>query len=254
MREGLCHRLSLKPAAASRKIAILDDADYLNREGANCLLKTLEEPPPRSLVFLIGTSEQRQLPTIRSRAQVVRFQPLATELVAELLREKVGMNDQQHPDQLAQLAQGSLAAAIELADTDLSEARRDLLASLSRSDWDRLSMTRKLTEQIEAAGKEASARRARTCRLIDITSEFYRQLMRAISGCQSQGDEHLRQAVTSAAAWWPGNAQSVTDAIQRCLQARSEVEANANQATLLACWIDDLAQISCGLHPGVLSG
>ncbi|HND51659.1 MAG TPA: AAA family ATPase, partial [Pirellulaceae bacterium] len=67
MREGLCHSISLKPFRGGRKVAIIDDADYLNVEGANCLLKTLEEPPPKSVLILIGTSEQKQLPTIRSR-------------------------------------------------------------------------------------------------------------------------------------------------------------------------------------------
>ncbi len=40
------------------KIAVIDDADYLNAEGANSLLKTLEEPPPRSVLILIGTSPE----------------------------------------------------------------------------------------------------------------------------------------------------------------------------------------------------
>src|SRR4029078_2428636 len=77
--------IALKPYSGRRKVAIIDDADYLNKEGANCLLKTLEEPPPDSLLILIGTSEQRQLPTIRSRCQIVRFQPRAEGDVAELL-------------------------------------------------------------------------------------------------------------------------------------------------------------------------
>ena len=41
MREGLCHRISLKPFSGGRKIAIIDDADFLNQEGANCLLKNI---------------------------------------------------------------------------------------------------------------------------------------------------------------------------------------------------------------------
>src|SRR5436190_1273316 len=88
MRAGLCYSIALKPYSGRRKVAIIDDADYLNKEGANCLLKTLEEPPPRSLLILIGTSEQRQLPTIRSRCQIMRFQPLAENDVAELLVEQ----------------------------------------------------------------------------------------------------------------------------------------------------------------------
>ncbi len=64
---------------------MIDDADYLNAEGANALLKTLEEPPPRSVLILIGTSPAKQLPTIRSRCQLIRFRPLPIETVAELL-------------------------------------------------------------------------------------------------------------------------------------------------------------------------
>lgn len=84
-REGLCHNLALKPFRGGRRIAIIDDADCLNQEGANCLLKTLEEPPARSVIILISASEQKQLPTIRSRCQVVRFRPLANDVIATLL-------------------------------------------------------------------------------------------------------------------------------------------------------------------------
>jgi len=84
-REGLCHNISLKPYMGGRKIAIIDDADHLNPEGANCLLKTLEEPPPKSVLILIGTSPAKQLPTIRSRCQLIRFRPLPADVVAELL-------------------------------------------------------------------------------------------------------------------------------------------------------------------------
>src|SRR5256885_174218 len=88
MPAGLCYSIALKPSSGRRKVAIIDDADYLNKEGANCLLKTLEEPPPSSVLILIGTSEQRQLPTIRSRCQIVRFQSLAESDVAALLIEQ----------------------------------------------------------------------------------------------------------------------------------------------------------------------
>ena len=83
-REGLCRHIALKPYMG-RKIAVIDDADYLNAEGANALLKTLEEPPPRSVLILIGASPAKQLPTIRSRCQLVRFQPLDADAVAQLL-------------------------------------------------------------------------------------------------------------------------------------------------------------------------
>ena len=68
MREIL-HAFSLRSARGHGKVAILDDADDLNEEAANAFLKTLEEPPPRSVLILIGTSLERHLPTINMRSR-----------------------------------------------------------------------------------------------------------------------------------------------------------------------------------------
>src|SRR5688572_29854914 len=133
MREGLCYDISLKPFGGKRKIAIVEDADYLNRaEVANCLLKTLEEPPPRSLLILVGTSESKQLPTIRSRSQVVRFEPLSREIVERLLVEKRLVADPAEARRLAAQSEGSISRALELADPELWQFRDELLAALAR--------------------------------------------------------------------------------------------------------------------------
>src|SRR5262249_51584554 len=91
--QSLLFNLGLRPFYGGRKVAILDDADFLNITGANCLLKTLEEPPPASLLVLISTSAEKQLPTIRSRAQLVRFRPLTEEQVAKLLVGRQTVSD-----------------------------------------------------------------------------------------------------------------------------------------------------------------
>jgi len=89
MREGLCHDIGLKPFMGGRKVAIIDDADHLNEEGANCLLKTLEEPPPCSVLILIGTSADKQLPTIRSRCQTIRLVPCRPRPWPKFCKRKV---------------------------------------------------------------------------------------------------------------------------------------------------------------------
>ena len=61
---SLCASFALKSARGRGKVIIIDDADDLNEESANCFLKTLEEPPPRSVLILIGSSPERQLPTM----------------------------------------------------------------------------------------------------------------------------------------------------------------------------------------------
>jgi DNA polymerase-3 subunit delta' len=119
MREGFCYDISLKPFGGGRKIGIIEDADLINEEGANALLKTLEEPPPRSVLILVGTSESKQLPTIRSRSQVVRFEPLGQEVVERLLLEKQLVADAAEAGRLAAQSEGSVTRAMELADPDL---------------------------------------------------------------------------------------------------------------------------------------
>src|SRR5207245_1529352 len=130
-----CHRLALKPARGRGKVAILDDADDLNEEAANCFLKTLEEPPPRSVLLLIGTSAERQLPTIVSRCQVVAFPPLSEELVRELVLAQ-GVEDESLLRRIVPLSGGSPGQALALADPALWEFRRSLLEALAQPRWD----------------------------------------------------------------------------------------------------------------------
>ena len=149
-REGLLHQIGLKPFMGGRKVAIIDDADFLNAEGANALLKTLEEPPPRSVLILIGTSPAKQLPTIRSRCQLIRFQPLAETTVADLLLAKGLAQDAAEANRLAHYSGGSLERAGQLSDPDLWSFRGTLyqrfgrrglsITSRSPRQWPNLSM------------------------------------------------------------------------------------------------------------------
>ena len=63
------------------RIAIVDVADDLNRNGANALLKMIEEPPERSIIFLLANHPARQLPTLRSRCRKLMLNPLAVDIV-----------------------------------------------------------------------------------------------------------------------------------------------------------------------------
>ena len=244
MREGLCHDIALKPFRGGRKIAIIDDADFLNQEGANCLLKTLEEPPPKSVIILIGTSEQKQLPTIRSRSQIVRFRPLSQETVARLLTTKGLVQEPQTAVRLAALSEGSVQRALDLADPQLDEFREALLSHLRDPRSDAIEFAKGVGPFVDQAGKEAPPRRARMIQLFGLAAEFYRQLMRSLVGLPIEGDDGLVRAVRAAYAEWPGEEEAAAACLERCLEAQSQVLANANQATLIDCLLDDLAAIT----------
>lgn len=66
-------RLFLKPSIRNFKVAIIDQAHCLNHEAQNCLLKTLEEPKGKAILFLITEYPERLFPTIRSRCQIIKF-------------------------------------------------------------------------------------------------------------------------------------------------------------------------------------
>src|SRR5262245_11139447 len=188
MREGLCYNIALKPYSGRRKVAIVDDADYLNKEGANCLLKTLEEPPPDSLLILIGTSEQRQLPTIRSRCQIVRFGSLAESDVAELLIQQ-GIS---HDPNVAKLAaghgQGSLERSALWCDASLLEFRRELLETLSRPEIELQATAKRIGQFVDEAGKESAAKRQRMRLVVSLAEEFYRAALLAGETKQASTD------------------------------------------------------------------
>lgn len=77
-----------QPLEGKRKVYILTEVDCMNMEAANCLLKTLEEPPAASVLVLITTNLDVLLPTIRSRCQIIDFHPLSIpELAAYLIQE-----------------------------------------------------------------------------------------------------------------------------------------------------------------------
>ncbi len=70
---ALMHEINLKPTEAEYKVAIIVAADRLNVQGANAFLKTLEEPPPKSVLILLTTEQQRVLETIVSRCLRLNF-------------------------------------------------------------------------------------------------------------------------------------------------------------------------------------
>jgi DNA polymerase-3 subunit delta' len=241
MQQGLCHAISLRPFMGGRKVAIIDDADTLNEEGANCLLKTLEEPPPKSVMILIGTSLEKQLPTIRSRSQIIRFQALPKSVVADLLRTVHGIKDEAEANRLAEFSEGSPQRALELADEALWKFRQQFLAALAKPRLDNVGLAKPTLAFIDEAGKEAPPRRKRAKLIIGMAAEFYRQLLRETSGIPAEGDEEMKRAVSTSIRSSPVDVEAVAAKAERCLDAIEYVNRNANQGTLVESWLSSLA-------------
>ncbi len=127
---------SKAPASAPFRVAIIDTADDLNVNAANAVLKTLEEPPERGVLFLISSSPGRLLPTIRSRCRRLAFAPWSDERVTAFLRER-GVASEHDADLLARMARGAPGKAMTLAAEgaiDIDHAAREILRDLPGRD------------------------------------------------------------------------------------------------------------------------
>lgn len=154
---GLCHDIALAPMAAGRRMAIIDDADAMNEEAANALLKTLEEPPPGAILLLLTPDSEPILPTIRSRCQPVRFEPLREDQLHELLRREEGVAAEL--GELVGLAEGSLEVARQLLDPGMNRLWRTVRTSLDARPIDTLQAIRDVTTALDELGSDTASQR-----------------------------------------------------------------------------------------------
>jgi len=241
MRTGLCHFISLTASNGKRRIAIIDDADWLNIEGANSLLKTLEEPSPGAVIILISTSLQRQLPTIRSRSQVVRFHPLTTDEVATCLVENELAESPEEAQHMASRAEGSVAKAIEFADESTLALRTELWQELAKPAIDRSGLAKLVNSFAESNGKETAAKRLQLRIVFESAVEFFRAVARCGNGGGLPENVDLKEPIAITLSQNPTASDVAMEQLDRCLDALREVRSNANLGILVDAWVCDLA-------------
>ncbi len=170
----LISEIDMKPLETPRKVAIVDDADNLNREASNAFLKTLEEPPAGSFLIFITSRPDSLLPTVRSRLQQVRFRMLpeaeitgylaARGLSAEQSRRLYNVSsgvfgkillNLEHPDRLERWTR-AVEAARHIQDMSVADA---LQAAADIQDL--------VEQQVKALGKSQEKRFAQYARALD---------------------------------------------------------------------------------------
>ena len=120
-------KVLLTPFQGSRQVCLIEEAESMTAEAANCFLKTLEEPPSGVIFILISARPYALLPTVASRCQQVWFQFLSVSQVSDGLIELMGLSEEEAKLPAA-LSGGSLGQAVALvADGRFAERRKRVI-------------------------------------------------------------------------------------------------------------------------------
>jgi len=144
---GLSRLFATSPSFSPWRVVIVDAADDMERNGANALLKLLEEPPANSLFFLVSHAPARLLPTIRSRCRVLRFDPLGPADMAAALREAMPEAQDREIADLVATGDGSPGKAARFAGLDVAGLDTAMDAIIRSGDPDnggRVALAREL--------------------------------------------------------------------------------------------------------------
>jgi DNA polymerase-3 subunit delta' len=173
----LQHNASLPPFEGKYKVFIIDGAEYLSTEGANCLLKTIEEPPPQVIILLLTAEESRLLPTVVSRCQRLELKPLPSKEIEKILMESYGI-ERDKAGLLARLSHGCFGWASSVSSDDSYLAQRNQrlteVSSLLTAGWE---------ERFNYAARLASERKSAED-TIKLWLAWWRDVMLNKTGCK----------------------------------------------------------------------
>jgi DNA polymerase III delta' subunit len=132
------HAIVRGAVSAGMNIAVIDDVDIMNKESANAMLKTLEEPPPHTLLILLTTRPQSVLPTIISRCQILRLGAVPADQIQEALINRFGFDASPAVDEAVRLCMGAPGKALSMCENSMgnlaAQAAR-LLDLCIANDW-----------------------------------------------------------------------------------------------------------------------
>ena len=232
MIQGLIDAASERPHEAPARLLLLRDADRMNANAANALLKTLEEPAPGVHLVLATSAPDRLLDTIRSRCQRVRFGPVSASTIKTILSDR-GIPPEQ-AEAAAALSAGSVGRALaSIEDAEGSEGVWELVDHLRKAAG-----AQKLEPTFEAAATFAD-KNSRVALLagLRLLGQIYRDAAITLVGAGDLLVLRERRADIEALAAGARQSGEHTTGLQRAVAAVTEAEqalaANANGALVL---------------------
>jgi len=236
------HSSSLPPFEGRYKVFIIDGAEFMSTEAANCLLKTLEEPAS-GVVFILLTTNDAVLPaTVVSRCQRLELRPLATSQVGVALSERWGIEPQK-AELLARLSHGCLGwALLAAADDSLLRQRAervDKLLDIASGDYEeRFNYAAQLVAQF-------SQNRSLVQEMLDLWLDWWRDLLLVKLGCSDAitNIDHQAMLVDLARGYNLAEVRAFINSIQA---AGEQLRQNANPRLVLEVLMLSIPERSAG--------
>jgi DNA polymerase III subunit delta' len=201
---ALRHDLHMRPFEGDRRVYLVLDAQRMNEDAADALLKDLEEPPPYATIVLVATELGPLPPTILSRCQLVPFRRLSERAVREWIGEQAPERSEEEVRALARAAAGRLDRARRLLDPAAAERRENLIAA-ARSvyadpGFEPDAAAGVLLEAASTRGEEAKGREQETIEGVDLPArEAEQRVRRAQRGAER---EEMLAALETLEAWY----------------------------------------------------
>ncbi len=223
------HSASLPPFEGRCKVFIIDGAELLSNEAANCLLKTLEEPVGK-VIFILLTTNERLLPaTVISRCQRLELPPLAATEVEATLNSRWGVEPQK-ARLLARLSHGCLGWALSAAHNggllERRAERMDRLLNVIDADCEeRFAYATQLAAQF-------SQNRGLVQEILDLWLDYWRDLLLIKAGCDDTitNADMLATLVDQAKGYSLVQVKSFINSLQA---AEEQLRQNANPRLVL---------------------
>ena len=246
VREQIQDPIAYKPFEGSHKVFVVEDADRMSEGAQNCLLKTLEEPPPHSLLVLLASRLEPFLDTVVSRCQVLRFRPLAAALVERIVASAAEVAADA-ARVLARLSDGSPGRAISYASEGTYDTACWLLGELhTMPPVGEFAVAGELLDRARGSGTRLEDAREGLRPILALLTLAWRDLLIRSSGYP---EELLAWGDASEAllAMADGLSSRQAQALVECtIEARNHLDANANIKLLLENLVLDLSATLAG--------
>ena len=132
--------LYIRPAVSEKKICIVKNADNMNENAQNALLKSFEDPPKYGVIILLSQNSQNLLPTIRSRGMKIAFEPFPEEDIFRYVTTAFDKSPEQARF-ISKYSGGVMGRAIDICENEqFFEARQKMFDAVSNLTGDRTSI------------------------------------------------------------------------------------------------------------------